>query len=212
MIVSHKHRFIFFAVPKTATHAIREALRSHLGPDDWEQQTLFGKNALPIPDIARLEHGHISVRQIQPQLPLDVWNGYFKFAFVRNPFDRFISTCFFLNGQNPDFARMATAFMKERLGYRRFRERVLVVPQSRLLTDDDGSIAVDYVGRYEKLQQSYVEICDRIGIPTSRLGRKNPSKHASYLEYYDAELKERVADFYRDDLSLFGYEFESPAS
>ena len=33
MIISHKHRFIFVAVPKTATHAVRKALRPHLGRD-----------------------------------------------------------------------------------------------------------------------------------------------------------------------------------
>jgi hypothetical protein len=54
VIISHRHKFIFFAVPKTATHATREALRQHLGPDDWEQQVLFGKQALPMPEIAAL--------------------------------------------------------------------------------------------------------------------------------------------------------------
>ena len=48
LIVSHEHKYIFFAVPKTATHTVREALRAHLGADDWEQQVLFGEQFLPI--------------------------------------------------------------------------------------------------------------------------------------------------------------------
>ncbi len=208
MIISHRHEFIFFAVPKTATHTIREALRQHLVPDDWEQQTLFGQQALPIPDIARIQHGHISVRQIRPNIEPAIWGNYFKFAFVRNPFDRFVSTCFFLNRNNLNFKNSAVGFMKQRLQFNKFRERVLVMPQSELLIDDNRQIAVDYVGRYENLQRSYDEICDRIGVPTTLLGLKNPSDHAAFREYYDDELRDVVGKFYEADLRLFGYEFE----
>ena len=101
--------------------------------------------------------------------------------------------------------------MKQALAVNRFRRRVLVMPQNLLLTDNDGKVVVDAVGRYESLQQSYDEICPRIGIPTTELGRKNPSVHDAYAEYYDEELRELVAEFYKDDLRLFSYEFDSRA-
>ena len=209
MIISHKHKFIFFAVPKTATHAIRQALRDNVVEDDWEQQTLFGKQYLPIAELANLGHGHISVRQLLPHLPDDTWNSYFKFGFVRNPYDRFVSTCFFLNRENPEFRKSAVKFMKNALNVERFRQRMLVKPQNQQLVDDDGNIALDTVGRYENLQESYDEICTRIGIPTTELGRKNPSSHDAYSEYYDEELKDRVASYYADDLRIFSYDFDS---
>ena len=209
MIISHKHKFIFFAIPKTATHAIRQALTSHLGPDDWEQQDLFDKKRLPFPRIAEIKHGHISARQIRTHLSDEVWDSYHKFGFVRNPFDRFVSTCFFLNRKDSKFEQSAISFMKQALTVERFQRRVLVMPQNLLLTDDDGIIVIDSVGRYENLQQSYDEICARIGIPTAELAKKNPSKHDSFSEYYDDELKELVAEFYKDDLRLFSYDFDS---
>ncbi|MFQ5549223.1 MAG: sulfotransferase family 2 domain-containing protein [Woeseia sp.] len=196
-------------MPRTATHTIRQALASHLGPDDWEQQDLFEKRRLPHPEIAQIEHGHISARQIRDHLSDEVWNSYHRFAFVRNPFDRFVSTCFFLNRKNSGFEDSAIPFMKQALTVDRFRRRILVVPQSALLTDEDGSLVLDSLGRYERLQESYDEICDRIGIQTTELGRKNPSKHDRFSEYYDDELKEMVADFYKDDLRLFSYRFDS---
>ena len=207
LIVSHKHRFIFFAVPKTATHAIRQALREHKDGDDWEQQTLFGKQFLPIPELARIGHGHITVSQIQPHLDPDTWQSYFKFGFVRNPYDRYVSTCFFLNRNNPDFAASARGFMKRAFSVPRFRQRALVRPQHLQLSDQAGEIALDFVGRYETLQQSYDEACERIGIPSTDLERKNPSKHAAFVEYYDDELREIVSDYYKDDLQTFGYGF-----
>lgn len=208
MIVSHKHKFIFFAVPKTATHAIREALRQHMGAEDWEQQVLFGRQCLPIPEIAALQHGHISVRQIKPHLAPEVWDTYLKFGFVRNPFDRFVSTCFFLNRGDEDFAAHAVTFMKRALTRSRFRERILVTPQALQLCDTDGEIALDYIGRYENLQQSFDRVCEQIGISTSDLPQKNPSKHAAYTAYYDDELRRLVSEFYKDDLAIFGYDFE----
>jgi len=171
---------------------------------------LFGEQHLPIPEIARINHGHIAVRQIQPHLDQDVWQSYFKFGFVRNPFDRFVSTCFFLNRGNPEFSASAQTFMKRALSVPRFRQRILVKPQNLQLITNTGEIALDAVGRYESLQESYDEICERIGIPSTDLERKNPSKHAAFTEYYDDELRNIVGDYYQDDLRIFGYDF--PAS
>jgi len=211
LIISHKHKFIFFAVPKTATHAVRQALRPNLAQGDWEQQTLFGEQFLPISELAAMGHGHISVRQLLQHLSSEVWESYFKFAFVRNPFDRFVSTCFFLNRKNPQFEESAITFMKSALNVERFRKGMLVLPQNQLLINDDGNVVLDAVGRYESLQVSYDEICSRIGIPTTELGRKNPSSHDAYVEYYDDELRDRVATFYEDDLRMFSYDFDSCA-
>lgn len=207
MIISHRHKFIFFAVPKTATHTIREALREHTDENDWEQQVLYGEQFLPFPEIARLRHGHISAEQIRPYLDDDVWNEYFKFAFVRNPFDRFVSTCFFLNRTDPNFADSAVNFMKERLQRSRFQQRILVKPQYQQLCWGNGDIALDFVGRYESLQQSFDEICAQVGIPSTALGQKNASKHRTFDTYYDDALRQQVADFYAEDLRIFDYGF-----
>ena len=212
MIICHSHRFIFFAVPKTATHAIRQALRAHLGPDDWEQQVLFGKQFLPIKELAAIGHGHISVRQLRPHLPDDDWNEYRKFGFVRNPFDRYVSTCFFLNRRDPDFSRNAVPFMKRALSMPRFSNRILVRPQSELLLDDNGEVAVDYIGRYERLQDSVDELFTQLSLPGAQLEKKNVSEHAGYADYYDEELREIVAQFYKDDLRIFDYDFPPPVN
>jgi hypothetical protein len=210
MIISHTHRFIFFAVPRTGTHAVRAALTAHLGETDWQQQNLSAPLRLPIPALAEVEHGHLSVRELRPHLPRTVWDEYFKFAFVRNPFDRFVSACFFLHRGQANFAAAPTMQMKRALSRRRFRQRVLIRPQSRQLAGADGRVPLDYVGRFERLQDSYDRICTRIGIAPSRLAQRNASQHAAYARYYDPELKDMVADFYREDVDNFDYGFEPP--
>lgn len=167
---------------------------------------LFGESYIPISEIASIKHGHISYRQLEHHLSKEILENYFKFAFVRNPFDRFVSTCSFLNRRNRDFEGRETAFMEQAIRAEPFRQRVLVWPQSDLLTNSESKVMMDFVGHYESLQQSYNEICEHIGIPKSELPRENKSMHKKWLDYYDDELKESVAEFYRSDFRLFGYD------
>ena len=205
MIVSHRHRFIFFAVPRTGTHAIRTALGPVLGDDDWQQQSLTEQVRLPVPALARFNHGHLTLQQVQATLPR-IWRDYFKFAFVRNPYDRFVSVCAMLNKRNPGYSGRETAFMKRALTIPRFRRRVLVRPQVDMLVDESGEVGMDYVGRYETLAQDFGEVCRQIGIAEMDLERSNASEHDRYATYYDDELLASVTAFYRRDFDVLGYE------
>lgn len=209
MIISHAHKYIFFAVPKTATHSIREALREHMGSDAWEQQMLFGRDEMPVPALAAIRHGHISVQQLRPHIPEEMWRDYFKFAFVRNPFDRFVSTFFFLSRNQDLGGQDVRSLMKSALRTPAFRSRILVAPQSAMLCDADGKIAMDYIARYEDIQASYDHVAERIGTPSKDLIQKNASEHESSSVYYDdAELRQMVTDFYAADFDLLGYDRE----
>lgn len=207
MIISHKHRFIFFATPKTATHSVRQALGNYSADDDWQQQALFGEQLIPIPAIAKIKHGHISVSQLKSVLGEEQWHDYFRFGFVRNPFDRFVSTCVFLNRQNPRFQDNSLLWMKEALERPVFRQRILVVPQSELLVHADGQFGLDFVGHYETLQTSLDTIFDQLDLPAVQLTVKNRSEHAHYREYYDDHLRDLVTEFYAADLTRFNYAF-----
>lgn len=209
MIISHAHRFIFFAVPKTGTQSIRQALSPHLAEDDWQQHALFGQARLPIPELAARRHGHLSVCDVAPLLPTEVWNKYFKFAFVRNPFERFVSAYVFLFREaiSADHSpEKIIGNMKAALHRPRFRRRVLIEPQSQFLEDREGTLALDFIGRYERLEEDFERVCQRFGVRAS-LAHVNPSDHVHYSQYYDTELRELVADFYSKDLQNFGYSF-----
>jgi hypothetical protein len=210
MIISYAHHFLFFAVPKTGTHSVRRALRAHLGPHDLEQVGLYEPKRFPFPEFAAIRHGHISARQIEPVIGTDVFAGLFKFAFVRNPYDRFVSYCAFMSRDTGHFEREPTRFMKHILQVVRPLDHLLYRPQSSFLVDAQGRLAVDYVGRTENMQASYDAICARIGIASSSLEKVNASTHADYRQYYDDESRALVGDLYRRDLELFDYGFEEP--
>jgi hypothetical protein len=208
MIVSHRHRFVFAAVPKTGTHAVRQALREQLGDEDVEQVGLFVNKRFPWEDLAAIQHGHLSLQQVRPYLGEDAFARYFKFAFVRNPFDRFVSYCAFMLRGGDEFQRRPRDIMRHFLFVQPPEQHILFQPQASLLTGEDGALLADAVGRVEDMQASYDRICARIGIPSRPLDRVNGTRHRDYRDYYDQALVDGVADRYARDLDLFGYSFE----
>ncbi|EGF89787.1 hypothetical protein ABI_42100 [Asticcacaulis biprosthecium C19] len=209
VIISHHHRFIFAAVPKTGTHSVRQALREHLGDDDVEQVGLFVNKRFPWHDLAAIQHGHLSLRQVRPYLGDDAFAAYFKFAFVRNPFARFVSYCAFMLRDSDAFQRAPREVMHHFLFVAPPQDHILFKPQASLLVDDDGNtLLTDMVGRVEDMQGSYDRICARLGFPSQPLGHVNGSRHGDYRHYYDDALIAGVAARYAQDLDLFGYSFE----
>lgn len=209
MIVSHRHRFIFAAVPKTGTHSVRRALREQLGEGDVEQVGLFVDKRFPWAELAAIRHGHLSLRQVRPYLGEDAFSGYFKFAFVRNPFDRFVSYCAFMLRGGDGFQQQPREVMRHFLFGDPPEHHVLFRPQASLLVGEDGdTLLTDMIGRVEDMQASFDAICGCIGIPSRSLERVNGSRHGDYRHYYDQALIDAVAARYARDLELFGYSFE----
>lgn len=211
VIISYRHRFIFFAVPKTGTHSVRRALRMHLGPEDLEQVGLYGARRFPFPELAAIRHGHLSAREIAPVIGADLFGEFFKFAFVRNPYARFVSYCAFMGRESGRFEHEPMRFMKHIVKNVRPVDHVLYRPQSSLLVNAQGELAMDFIGRSETMQFSWDEVCARIGLPATILDTVNTSSHGDYRQYYDEELRDLVGTLYRSDLDLFNYEFETAA-
>lgn len=207
MIVSHKHRFIFVAIPKTGTHSVRQGLREHMGDGDMEQARLFVEKQFPIPELARIGHGHISLAEVRPFLGEDRFADYFKFAFVRNPFDRFISYCAFATSREGSFDRDPKRVMRHFLFTAPPHGHVIFRPQHLFLADRDGTLLVDELGKVEDMQRCYDAICARVGIPTTALDHANRSRRGDYRAYYDQQLIDGVAKIYARDLELFGYDY-----
>lgn len=207
MIISHRHRFIFAAVPKTGTHSVRQALREHMSVADIEQVGLFVNKRFPYEQLAAIRHGHLSLQQVRPYVGGEIFDGYFKFAFVRNPFDRFVSYCAFMTRDRDAFQRAPQAVMHHFLFVEPPEQHVLFQPQHTVLADANGALLTDTVGRVEDMQASYDAICSRIGIPSRALDHVNGSKRGGYRGYYNDELRIGVAKRYARDLELFGYDF-----
>lgn len=205
MIVSHKHKFIFLAVPKTGTHSIRYALRQVLGPGDWEQVDLFEKKRLPVAELAAIEHGHISAHEAMPFLDDDLWRSYFSFALVRNPLDRFVSLCFFLYAKNRAFRFNPTAFMKLLFKTPEKLDHLLFLPQCHFICDLSGKLLIDKVYRFEAFEASFNALCHELHFSCTLGKAKNQTTHGHYTTYMDSELETLIRKHYINDFAFLGY-------
>ena len=206
MIFSSSKKFIFFAVPKTGTHAVREVLRPLMTSGDWEQQMLTGRMRSPIPELAKIGHGHISYQQLTRAIGQDEITNYFSFAIVRHPIERFMSVCAFLARTDQSYVDDPVRWAKRAFGFERFRQRILVRPQSELLINERGELAVSFIGRYELLERDLSVICEQLGAPHPQLKRRNVTPNKKPEIYTDSDFVSELAAFYSADFSLLGYD------
>jgi chondroitin 4-sulfotransferase 11 len=170
---------------------------------------------------------HLSAIQIKYIVGEEEFNRCFKFSFVRNPWSLCISKYHFSLEENRPSPRkvLKRVFRGKGRPRRKFHEMSFEdwmakhyagfknegrdCNQLVKLTDLDGNVIVDVVGRLECMQEDFSAMCNRIGLPNLKVPHKNKTKHEHYSVYYDHETREMVADLYRRDIEYFGYAFES---
>lgn len=143
----------------------------------------------------------------------------FSFCFVRNPWDRLVSSFFYLkkgggrgigSSDHEDFKKYFGEFKNFKDMIRNwddsFFNQIHFRPQYQWV-GDDNKVMVDFVGRFENLQEDFNVICNKIGIPQRRLPHTNKSTHKRYADYYDEETRGIVAKKYAKDIEYFKYKF-----
>lgn len=134
------------------------------------------------------------------------WESYFKFCFVRNPWDRKLSDYFFnvsknsINIHNTTF----TQYLKDNHN----NNDIWNSPALNWVEYEDGTLDPNiFIGRFENLQNDFNTICDKINIPRTILPVVNNTKHLPYWKYYTEETKNLILEKYKKDIDYFGYEF-----
>ncbi len=146
------------------------------------------------------------------------WSRSFTFSFVRNPWDRLVSAYHFwrpdrelrTRGSHSDWDPRAPLsfgeWVQALVDRGRPEDRRLLL-QWPMLCDEDGELLVDFVGRYERLDEDWQRVAARIG-PLARLPVTHRTTHRHYSAAYDEATARLVAEACRRDIALFGYELE----
>lgn len=206
MLISEKHKFLFVHVYKTAGDSITSALLPYAN----SSVKLILHKALKRFGVVvfdpRPYRKHAFASEIISMMGRERYNSYFSFAFVRNPWDWQVSLYKFIlrdpNNHHHEIVKGFTDF-SEYIEWRCVEE---VRHQKDFLYSDSGDKLVDYIGRFESLEDDFSFICDRIGISAS-LPRLNVSERRPYKEYYTSQTAELIRKTYQPDIELFGYEF-----
>ena len=217
MVISYSHKFIFLHVAKVGGLSIRAALQDYVQePDHFKiarPPRMVGDRLNPLYEMWASALTHAKAREVKHALPADVYQSFYKFAFVRNPWDWQVSMYHFLlqETENPRYA-----LVKSMSGFAEYLEWVIQTPnpypkgaakfQKEMVTDEQGQIIVDFIGRYETLAHDFQQICQVLRIK-AELPYLNHTDHREYRSYYTETTKRLVAEHFREDIALFGYAF-----
>jgi len=216
--VSHKRRCVFVHIPKTGGTSIEHALKMRGRHRREDRRRLMGPiltDELKAMGLRSNFLQHLTATEILRLHAPGALEGYLKFSVVRNPWDRMVSV---YHRQDRDMVEQARAqgVALDELGFEDFVEASMRVqhahvrPQHEYLTGPTGEVAVDFVGRFETLEESFQEVCRRLGV-RARLPVKYASGRSSrdYRPFYSARSRELVARRYAGDIERFGYTFEA---
>jgi hypothetical protein len=196
-----EHKFIFVHVPKSAGIAVASSL--------------FG-------DIADT---HRRIVEYQTMLSKREFDSFFKFTFVRNPWDRVVSAFFYLkkggiNARDQAWSSKNLAsysdfdsFVKSWINTKNINSQWHFRPQWQFIClPGKRQPAVDFVGYFENLANDYTYIRKKLGIGVE-LQNKNAAgnRDRDYRSYYNNETKRIVTDAYSRDIELLGYDFDNYA-
>ena len=193
-MISHTHKFIFIHIPKTGGTSIEKVLSRYQTNNE--------------------SRVHIPLGYYDNSL----YRDYYKFVFVRNPWEKLVSQYFFTqklkekrglppyNKSFKEFILEITGWSKEFVNLKNYKPWKSPW-QLPWIYDNSNNVAIDFIGRFENLQQDFDHITSELNIPKKKLPRKNKSKHKHYTEYYDDETRQIVAEKYAKDIEYFGYEF-----
>jgi hypothetical protein len=216
MLICHRHQFLFVHIAKTAGTSVRTTLNRLRWRDPYflPQFICSRISSLTGHRIACKIPRHAKVIAAYEMLPREVFDGLFKFAFVRNPWDLQVSSYHHLKRERPHLVgdRDFAAFLRYKLDPARpyqFHLDTSIELQSDYLIDLHGKVLVDFIGRFETLGDDFNTICQRIGVKPPALEHKRQAKdRGGYQKYYTAETAELVARHFAADIAMFGYRFD----
>jgi hypothetical protein len=145
--------------------------------------------------------------------PVNLYSRYFKFAFVRNPWDR-LASCWrnrVVDKNGFKFNDSEYEKMKNFENFVSYVSKLNIDKCDRHLRAQSVLVdlnRIDYLGRMETFDDDANYVFQRLGLPEKEIVRKNvTSGKTDYRQYYSEPLAEKVAHIYQKDIKIFGYEF-----
>jgi hypothetical protein len=224
MRISHQHRFVFFASPKTGSRSVRKLLDPHA--------EIHGRPAHELTADFPF-YNHMRPEELRDVFASRGWDfeDYFKFVMVRNPWSRLVSlyemSAFREGGQLSRLRGRATRHEGFRAWVRALDPpgvgsgrgdpaemekgviRFGVLSHLGFAGDEAGRLLVDEVIKLEEIESRLPSLFERLGLPpVSRVPRTGRGRYRdSYRTYYDDQTSELVRALYEEDIERFGYTF-----
>ena len=231
-MISHpEYSFIYVAITKTGCHTTKLSLvLSGLGTKADKRN--------PPEELPWKHPPHYTALEERQLIGEEEYNKRFTFTFVRNPWARLLS--FYTSiYSSKEARRQGLMTYEDSISPEKFNEwavdtltnrivekcsrkypgcdhqRIIHWPCLDWITDEDGKIIVDFVGKHETLEEDYKKVLSlieaRVTCPMPRyvpLKRVNVSNQGfDYKHYYNDETRDLVSKYFEKDIEEFGYEY-----
>ncbi|MDC0302892.1 sulfotransferase family protein, partial [bacterium] len=130
----------------------------------------------------------------------EIWDQYFKFTFIRNPWDKMVSSYHF---NHHKWVPAGTTFEQYIQAWDSGQQITRFPPQHSDYLDEE----VNFIGRFENLDEDYNFILKKLGLPPKELVHLNKSRHKHYKDYYNENTKEIVKRKFSKDIETWGFEY-----
>lgn len=230
MLVSHRHKFIYTKTIKTGGTSVESYFeRFCMPPEQWSlshernqsisEVGIVGYRGRQVPQGC-LYWNHMPAALIKQRVGPSVWESYFKFCVIRNPYDKVISAFYFFQHLQQGFVRFGD-LEHERARLESWLLRCVQQPRYAfsLPIDRDkyminGRFCLDDIIRYENLTTDMARICQRLDLPWEpsllpkfKAGIRPPS--AKVNDLYTPTAKKIIQAIFAFELKFFGYTFPS---
>tara|TARA_B100002052_G_C15886579_1_gene601863 strand:- start:4753 stop:5475 length:723 start_codon:yes stop_codon:yes gene_type:complete len=194
----HDNSCIFVHIPKTAGISL--------------SKSIFGDQS---------DTTHLSVRRLRLLFDKNEFNNYYKFTFVRNPWDKLFSCYRYLkNGGDSNYHTNwinnelnnyndFNSFVEKWVNYKNIYTFSHFLPQSWFIVNSNNEINVDFIGRYENLNKDFQKICSELSIkPDLKYYNKSDKIKLNYKDYYNQKSIDIVYKVYKEDIKRFKYDYK----
>lgn len=211
MLISHSKKFIFIHTYKVAGSSIRNALSPYCSISLRQTPKIdFLKMMIGISPIIFSKNfaGHITAAELKKQLPQKIFDTYYKFAFTRNPWDWQVSLYLYGLKDKGHYQHQLFKSFKDFDEYLDWRVHNELKLQKSFVTDEENNILVDYIGKFESLNQDFEHISKTLNIPFQKLPHLNKTKEQGYASYFTPKTIRMVEEAFKQDIELFNYTFQ----
>lgn len=210
MPVSKENKFVFIHIPKTAGTSIEKCLLDNnlinVGPR-WLQGKISKKEYEKAKYSNQYWH-HLNSQEVRSIIGKEQWSNYFKFAFVRNPWDRAVSFYFYVkqSTKNPNSLSFGKTYPETFADW--VEKRNLPSDQYSKIVNDKGKVMIDFVGKFENLEDDFETISSKLNMPQLQLGHLKKTQRGDYHQYYtNDKIIKIISDRYEKDINLLEYKF-----
>ena len=217
-ILLKKQKAIYLITPKVASSSIKKVVSRII---DIKIKKEIVNSEYKEENIHNLNFPFIKKSNIHR------YKDYYKFAFVRNPYDRLVS-CYknkikkepinkfpFIDWVHEWFLYSWNFY--NWMSFKNFVKEIIKIKeedcdshfksQHIFLTDKKWNLITSFIWKFENLESDFQKICSKLNIKWFKLPHLMKSNHKSYKDYYDEETKKLVTERYKKDLELFNYNF-----